>query len=171
MMSALLKDPMFFYGISFALFFAFIYFKVRKPLLGWVDGEILKIRQELDEAKRLRAEAEAALVETREKQQAAMAQSEEIIRQAKLDAEHMKEKAAAELQEILARQERMATERIKLAEHEAEAEIRAAAVNLAVKIAQESLIRNAEGEMGGKLVEQAIAEIGSKNLVRQAGMA
>lgn len=166
MMSALLKDPMFFYSIAFVLFFVVIYVKARKPLLGWVDGEILKIRNELDEAKKLRAEAEATLAQTREKQQAAMAQSEEIVRQAKLDAEHMKQKAADELKEILARQERIAAERIKLAEREAENEIRATAINLAMKIARDTLSANAGGEIGGKLVDQSIAEVSSANLVR-----
>ncbi len=166
MMSALLKDPMFFYGIAFVLFFVLIYVKARKPVLGWIDGEILKIRNELDEARRLRAEAEAALIVTREKQQAAMAQSEEIIRQAKADAEHMKQKAADELREILTRQERMAAERIKLAEREAEAEIRSAAIDLAVKISRESLLsRGATDELGARLIDQSIGEIGSKKLI------
>lgn len=169
MMSALLKDPMFFYSIAFALFFVVVYWKLRKPLLSWIDGEIFKIRHELDEAKKLRAEAEAVLADTRAKQHAAMAQSEEIVRLAKLDTEHMKQKASDELREILARQERMAAERIRQAEHEAESEIRAAAIRLAVNIARETLAQRADGEMGRKLVEQSIAEIGSVNLVRRAG--
>ncbi|MER2519126.1 MAG: hypothetical protein ABTQ34_00360 [Bdellovibrionales bacterium] len=165
MMSALLKDPMFFYSIAFVLFFVVMYVKVRKPALGWIDGEILKIRQELDEAKRLRTEAEVALIATRDKQQAAMARSEEIVRQAKEDAEHMKQKATDELSEILARQERLAVERIKLAEHEAEAEIRAVAVDLALTIAREALARNISGALSAQLVDHAISEVGSKKLV------
>jgi len=156
-MNGMMQDPMFWYAVAFAIFIALAYWKVRRPVLDWLDSEISKIRDELAHAKQLRAEAEATLLEYKKKYAAAMAEAEEILRFAKEEAVQVKVQAEADLKASLARHEQQATDRIRHAEAEAIAAVRAAAVDQAMFLARKTL--GEQGDSGGKLADQAIAEL------------
>ena len=158
-MDHLLNDPMFFYSIAFVIFVSLAFKYGRAPLLGWVDGEIAKIRAELDEAKALRAEAEIALADYKLKQTAALSEAEAIIRNAQVEANRLREQAATDLQTAMARQQQQAADRIRLAEAEALTAVRRAAVDLALKMAEEQLAAGLQAGNAGGLTDQALAEI------------
>jgi F-type H+-transporting ATPase subunit b len=152
----MLADPMFWYAVAFAIFAALAYWKVRGPLLSAIDAQIAKIRDELDRAKQLRKEAEATLAEYKKKYAEAMKEAEDIIHYAKEEAENLKKQAAADLKAALARHEQQATERIRLAETEALAAVRAAAIDEAMSAARKTL---EAGSGAGALADQAIADL------------
>lgn len=156
-MSHLLHDPVFFYGVAFALFLVVAWKFVRKPAVGWLDSEIAKIREELDQARKLRAEAETALANGKAKQAAALAEAESIIQHAKEEAERLKVKAEADLKYVLEKREQHALEHIRHAEAEAIAEVRAAAVDLAMGMVRKTLADQIDDAAAAKLVDQAIA--------------
>lgn len=158
-MNEMLKDPMFFYGIAFVVFLALVYRFGRVGIVAWIDGEILKVRAQLDEAQKLRADAEATLAEYKENQAKAMAEAEELVRNAKDEAARLKTQAEIDLKASLARHEQQAAERIRLAEAAAIAEVRQRAVDLAMDIARQSLGSKLQGETGAKLIDQAIADL------------
>ncbi len=158
-MKDLLKDPMFFYGIAFVIFLALAWKHGRKPILGWLDSEILKIRNELDQARKLRVEAETMLAEYKVRQATAMADAEAIVKHAKEEAAQLKAQAEADLKDALARHEQQALERIRIAETEAMAEVRAAAVDLAMDMASKTLASQMDEATAGKLADQAIADM------------
>jgi F-type H+-transporting ATPase subunit b len=158
-MSAMLKDPMFFYGIAFVIFLGLAYRYGRKPLSAWIDSEILKIRDELDQARQLREDAEAMLQDYKAKQKAALAEAEEIVANAKAEAESLKVQAETDLKNALARHEQQAIERIRIAESEALRDVRTATIDLAMSLATQALSSNLDEASAAKLVDQAIAEM------------
>lgn len=158
-MSHLLEDPMFFYAVAFVIFIALAYRFGRAGFLGWIDGEIAKVRHQLDEAQKLRAEAEATLVKYKVLQVEAAAGAEAMIRDASQEAVRLKAQAEADLKASLAHHEQQASERIRLAEAAALAEVRQRGIDMAMAIARQTLEAKLQGEAAAKLVDQAIADL------------
>jgi F-type H+-transporting ATPase subunit b len=160
-MKDMMQNPMFLYAIAFFIFVALAYIFGRKPALQWLDGEIAQIRNELDAARQLRAEAETALADCKEKQARAEAEALLIVSMAKEEAATMQKQAAEDLATALARHEALATERIKMAEADAIADVRTAAINAALASARKTLAENMSDVDANKLIDQAIADIPS----------
>lgn len=158
-MSEFFKDPMGLYTVAFLIFVGLAYRYGRSGMLGWIDGEIQKVRSQLDDAKKLRDEAEKTLVEYKGRQAAALAEAEYLIRNAKEDAVRLKAQAEADLKASLARHEQQAAERIKIAEAEALSQVRQHAVDLAMKMAHQNLETKMQGDAASKLIDQAIADL------------
>ena len=158
-MEDMLKDPMFFYAIAFAVFVSLAFVKGRKPLLVWLDGEVQKIRDELDQARALRAEAESVLADYTARQATALAEAEAIISHAKIEAERLRVKAETDLRHRLAMQEQQAAARIRNAETAAIASIRNAAIDRAVEAARATLASGLDEAAAAHLMDQAIASL------------
>lgn len=155
----LLHEAVFYYAVAFVIFWALIYRFASKPALKWIDGEIEKISAELATAHELRAEAEAALAESKGKQAKAEKEAKVIIEMAKKEAEAMRKHAETNLETILNRQQQLATERIRIAQDNAIAVVRAAAIDMAMDIARKNLSDHLSDDDAARLVEEAIAEI------------
>jgi F-type H+-transporting ATPase subunit b len=156
--ASLISNPTVWYAGAMAVFFAGVLRYASKPILGALDVEIDKIRKELEEAKRLRAEAAASLEEYRSRQKAALSEATKIIEQAKKDAARVRAEAEAEMKASLERHERKAAERISMAEEEALAEVRAAVIEEAVAIARRTLESKLDVAAIERLAGEAIAE-------------
>lgn len=139
-MSALLSDSTFWAFLGLIVFFALIVVigapgMVTKAL----DQRADSIRAELEEAKRLRGEAQERLAAYERRQREAEQEAEEIIEQAKVEARYLREEARKDLAERLERRTQMAERRIAQAQAQAEKEVRALAANLAVEAAEKLL--------------------------------
>ena len=106
--------------------------KALGPMLKSLDARAARIKAELDEAQRLRDEAQHLLAEYKRKQRDAVKEAEEQMRAAQEEAERQRERAEADLAASLKRREQQALDRIAQAETEALAEVRTLAVDLAV---------------------------------------
>lgn len=155
----LLREPVFFYAVAFVIFWAIIYRFARKPALKWIDAEIEKISAELTTAHELRAEAEAALAESKAKQATAEKEATVIVEMAKKEAEAMRKHAEANLQAMLERQHHLATERIRIAQDNAVTAVRNAAIDMAMDMARKNLSGNLSEADAARLVEEAIADV------------
>jgi F-type H+-transporting ATPase subunit b len=155
----LLQDPGFWYAVAFVIFIGIAFKFTRKPATAWLDDEIAKIRQELEQARRLRAEAEASLAEYTKKQAIAMADAEAIVQQAHDDAIQVKSKAEADLQAALERHEKQALNRIRMAENEAVTQVRDATIDAAMQLVRKALSEQIDDVTSTKLIEQAIKEL------------
>ena len=158
-MSELLKDPVFFYAIAFVLFIAIAYAKGKKPILEWLDGEILKIRSELDQARSLRFQAEETLAEYKAKQAEALAHAAAIVQHAKQEASQMKAQAEIDLKAALVRHEKQALERIRMVETEALASVRNSLIDMAMTTARQVLASQLDSAVAERLIDQAISDI------------
>ncbi len=161
-MSALLHDPTFWTAVAFVLFVVAVFKPAKKALLAGLDGRIAQIRTEVEEAQRLREEAQALLASYQRKQREAAQEAENIVRQAKEDAVLHRAETEKAMEELLKRQEALAVEKIAQAEAAAVQEVRDIAVDLAIAATEKILADKVRGELSDRLVEKAIGELPQK---------
>ena len=149
-------------------FYILIAFLVAVGILirqGWgqvaraLDARAQSIRHQLDEAKRLRAEAEALLAQFQRKQRDAIAEAQEIITRAQAEAERVAKQGEADLEAAIKRREEQARDKIAQAEIKALAEIRTAAVDVAMAAIRVLLAQALDPARGSRLIDQAIEDL------------
>jgi len=157
-----LSDPTTWVFIAVVLFFAFLaYFKVHKKIGAALDARSDAIREELDEARRLREEAQQLLASYQRKQKEAEAQAEEIVKQARSDAENMAVQARKDLAERLERRATQAEAKIANAEAQAMGEVKAKAADLALDTAETLLRTKLTAGDKSKLIQEGIKQMGA----------
>ena len=156
------SSPEFWVAVAFIIFVGLIVWKGLTPILAALDSRSNRIRQQIEEARSLRAEAERALGEANRKVREATRETEGILAQARAEAERLKRQSAENLEATLKRREQNALDKIGQAETRAVDEVRARAVEVAVAATARLLSEQMDGTRGDKLVEDAIAEVGRK---------
>jgi len=156
--AGLVGDTNFWVLVSTAIFALIAYKKGRKPILDMLDSRTAKIKAELEEAERLRIEAQDLLSESQKKHRDAIQTAQKIIDNAQQTAKRLEEEAQAKLEDSLKRREEQLLDRINRAEAAAVQELRDQAADIASRAA-ETLIEEALAKKGSKLVDDAIAEI------------
>lgn len=136
----MLENPTFWVAVSFFGFLAFLaYLKVPAMLASTLDARAVAIRSELDEARRLREDAEKLLADYKSKGAAAESEARVIIENARREAETIAVEARKALKETLERRTRLAEEKIQRAEVQAVSEVRSIVVERAVAAAEKVL--------------------------------
>ena len=159
----ILMNPTFWVGLCFFLFLGLlVYKKVPEMIVAALDKRAETIRQELDEAKRLREEAQAILADYQRKQKDAEKEADEIIRLAKSEAEALAAETRAKLEESLERRTRLAEDKIARAEEQALGEVRAAAIDVAISAAEQIIDKKMTPTASAKLVDDSIKGLKSK---------
>ncbi len=155
----LFADPEFWVLIAAVIFVAAVWKPARKAVLGSLDERGARIRAELDEAQKLREEAEQLLAQYQQREREAAAEAEAIVAHAREEAERIAAQSARDLDEALVRRQRLAEERIAQAEAKALDEIRAVAVDVAIGAAREVIVAQIDEERGAALLDAAIAAL------------
>ena len=152
-------DATFWALISLVIFLAVIvYLKVPGKIAEGLDKRADTIRDELDEARRLREEAQALLAEYQRKQREAEAEAEDIVREAKADAERLTAETNQALEEMIERRTKAAEAKIAQAEVQAVAEVRTMAADLAVAAAGRVLSEKVTGDTADDIIAQGAPE-------------
>lgn len=147
-------------AVSFVIFAAILlYLKVPKAIAAALDGRGARIRSELDEAKRLRQDAEKLLAEYQARQRQAAADAEAILSNARAEAANIVTEAHAQAEAMMIRRTRMAEDKIAAAERAAEKDLRARAATLATEAARRIIAEQSTPAEQAKLTDQAIAEL------------
>jgi len=150
----------FWVAVAFVLFIGVLgYFGVHKLILSSVDQRRDKIKAELDEARRLKEEAQALLAEYQRKQHEAEEEAAGIIAGAKAEADRMVVEANAKMEEFVTRRTKMAETKIAQAEAQAVSDVRAAAADAAVAAAEKVLTESVKGDVADKLVAKGIEDL------------
>jgi F-type H+-transporting ATPase subunit b len=157
-----LRDPETWVAVAFIIFIAAFAKPILKAMNKGLDDRGARIKANLDEARRLREEAEALLSEYQAKQKSAAKEAADLLARARDEAETLRKDAAANLEAMLKRRERMALDKIAQAEAQALADVRNEAVDLAVAAAREILTRHLSLDRAGALIEQSIGELEKK---------
>ena len=157
-----LHEPETWIAVSFVAFLVVAGRAIVRMVNKGLDERSAKIRRDLDEAQRLRNEADALLAEYKKKQQEAARETGEILERARAEAETFRKEAAAALTASLGRRERAALDKIAQAEAQAVAEVKDQAVDLAVAAARRILEQQMAGPKAASLVDQSIAELDRK---------
>jgi F-type H+-transporting ATPase subunit b len=155
----LLHEAEFWVLVAFVIFVAGVWKPMRRAIDGALDARANRIAAELDEARRLRDEAEALLAEYQQKQREAEGDAQAIIAHAKEEAELLAARAQQDLQQALERRTRLAEERITQAEAKAVDEIRAAAVDVAIAAARDVIASGLDENRRAALVDAAITAL------------
>ena len=162
-MAELLHEAEFWVAVAFVIFVGIVvYAGVPAMMVRALDGRADRAKTELDEARRLRQEAESLLEEYQRKQQNAEAEAQQIIRDAQREGERMRAEAAAKIDDFVARRTRMAETKIGQAEAQALADVRAAAADAAVAAAEKILAQSVKGKVGDDLIAQGLADVKAK---------
>ena len=155
----ILHEAEFWVLVAAVVFVALAGRKVFGALASGLDARATRIRGELDEARRLREEAEKLVAEYRAKQQQAAAEAEAIVAHAKAEAERIATQSARDLELALERRQHTAEERIAQAEAKALDEVRAVAIDVAIAAAREVITAQIDERRGGMLIDEAIVAL------------
>jgi F-type H+-transporting ATPase subunit b len=162
-MTGLFEDPTFWVAVGTVIFLGLtVYLGVPKMVGKMLDDRAAAIKAELEEAKRLRQEAEALLKEYRAKTANATQEAQAIVDAAKSAAERMAADARAQLAVQIERRGKMAEEKIAQAEAEAIADVRAAATATAAAAAAEVIGKQTTEAKGDALIDSAIRDLRAK---------
>ena len=158
-MAELLRDAEFWVLAGFVIFLGLVGRTGWRLLKGGLDARAKQVTDQLDEARRLREEAQRTLDEYRRKQEQALKDAAEILAAAKEEAELMRREGEEELKRSLAAREAQAKDRIAQAEAAAVQSVRAQAVELAIRAATGLMPEAIDQARAGTLVDQAIEEL------------
>jgi F-type H+-transporting ATPase subunit b len=157
------SNPLFWVLVAFLAFLGIVlYYKVPAAIAKMLDDRADGIRKELDEARKLREDAQALLADYQRKAREAETEAQTIVDQAKREAEALAADARKALVESLERRSKIAEEKIARAESQALSEVRATAVETAVSAAHELLKTRASGSVGDALISQSINDLRGK---------
>jgi F-type H+-transporting ATPase subunit b len=154
-----LHEAEFWVLVAAVIFIVAVGRKVGPMITGGLDSRAARIRGELDEARRLREEAERLVAEYRAKQQEGAADAEAIVAHAKAEAERIAAQSARDLERALERRQRLAEERIAQAEAKALDEVRAAAIDVAIAAARDVIAAQINEQRGAALLDAAIVAL------------
>jgi F-type H+-transporting ATPase subunit b len=156
-------DAEFWVAIGFVLFVVLLgYLRVHGMIVGALDERRGRIKAELDEARRLKEEAQELLAAYQRKQQEAEREADAIIDGAKAEAERLTAEAKTKMEEFVARRTKMAETKIAQAEAQALADVRAAAADAAVAAAEKILVSATKNEVADRLLAQGIEQVKTK---------
>jgi F-type H+-transporting ATPase subunit b len=162
-MIGLLNEPEFWVAVAFLFFCGvFVYFGAHRMILDAVDHRRIRIAAELDEARRLKEEAQRLLAEYRRKHGAAESEAASIIASARGEAERLAAETKTRMEDFVARRTKMAEQKITQAEAQAVADVRAAAAEAAVAAAEKILTDKVKGQVADQLLTRGIDELKSK---------
>lgn len=163
MMELLAHDTGLWVTISFIVF-AFIAFKLgRKSVVGGLDARIEEVKGEIENAERLRVEAQELLAQYQRKQRDAEKEAKEMIDHAKEQAKQLRKTAETDLAELMDRRETQLSERMRRLEENAVAEIQNHAADLAVAATTEMIVQTLDEKTNAALNEESIKSL-SKHL-------
>ncbi|OHB29353.1 MAG: ATP F0F1 synthase subunit B [Phenylobacterium sp. RIFCSPHIGHO2_01_FULL_69_31] len=154
----------FWVGAGLLIFLAIVIFVAKAPraVAAALDGQAAKIQSDLDEAARIREEAQRLLQELQAERDAAQRQAEDMLAAAQEQVRLFEADAKAKLEESLARRQKLTEQRIQIAEAQAAADVKAAAAELAAQMAERVLTQRLTGAKSDPLIDKAIGQLAGK---------
>ena len=140
----------------------FGYFGIHRTLLKALDSRRDRIKADLDDARRLKNEAQKLLAEYRARRETAVREADEIVANAKAEAERIAAEAKTKMDDFVARRTKSAESKIAMAEAQAMADVRAAAADAAVTAAAMVMSQSVKGSVADDLMAKGIADVRAK---------
>lgn len=145
--------------VSLAIFLALaiILGKLPQRIAGALDARIAAVKRQLDEARAIRAEAEALLADAKARQDASRSDAEAIVARAHSEAAELTAAAEKAAADTIARRTAAAEAKIAAAERAAEAELRAEVARQVTVAAGALIASKADAAVQSRLTDEAIA--------------
>jgi F-type H+-transporting ATPase subunit b len=158
-----LQDAHVWEGIGLAiLVIGFIALRLPGHALAALDARGERIQAQLDEATKLREEAQRLLADIKTQREATERQAAETLAIAQAEAERLAAESKVKLEEQIRRRGELAERRIALAESQAAAEVKAAATDLAARAAEAVLAARLAQSASDPLIDPAVAQVATK---------
>ena len=148
-------------ALGFVFFVALVWKKAGAALAETLDTRSVKIKSELDEARKLHEEAKSELDSLKGLKRDAEKEAKTIVANAKAAANRIRETAAQKAVETVARREAQAAAKIQASEAALVNELRAKAASLAVDAARELIAEKMDEDASLKLIETSVKQIAS----------
>lgn len=161
-------NPRTWIGIAFVIFYLLVGKKLWAVVTGLLDKRAAAVRTALDEAARLRTDAEAMLRDATAQREQAVKDSQAMLEHARAEAAQLGETARAEAAAAAKRRERMAMDRIAAAEKAAVDDVRHAAADIATTAARRVISDNFGADQDAALIDRAIQTLPSALAGRRA---
>jgi F-type H+-transporting ATPase subunit b len=145
--------------IAVLIFLGLVGKQIVAAIVKMLDDRSSEIRRQIDEATRLRAEAEAMLKDADARKNEALARAQEMLAAASRDAEMLAAKLVSDAHAVAKRREQMVKEQVAMARNAALEEIQREAASLAHRAAEIVLRQTVNTEQGGQLIDSSIADI------------
>lgn len=156
-------DATFWAFIALVIFLGIIFYMKVPGMMGKsLDERANRIRNELDDARRLREEAQQLLAEYQRKRKEAEQEAGEIVAAAKREASTLVSEATKKTEEYVARRTALAEQKIAQAERDAVSEVRSSAVDIAVEAARAVLAAKVDAKAGADLFKSSVQELKAK---------
>jgi len=153
-------DATFWALVALIIFLAVVvYLKVPGMIGKSLDDRAEKIRNELEEARKLREEAQALLAEYQKKRKEAEKEAGDIVDAAKREAEMITTEAKQKTEEYVARRTALAEQKIAQAEADAMEEVRGSAVDMALAAATKIIGDKVTGDTATDLFKKSLDEV------------
>ena len=150
----------FWVAVAFGVFvLILLYYRVPNLVAKSLDDRAEAIRKELDEARRLREEAQTLLADYQKRHRNVGQEADAIVQQARREAEAFAHETRVSLKDTLERRTKQAEEKIARAETQAVDEVRAAAIDVAMAAAERILREKTAGSSGASLIDQSIRDL------------
>jgi F-type H+-transporting ATPase subunit b len=155
----MLMNPEFYVLLAFLIFFGLFGRVLWRAVAGMLDGHANVIRVELEEAAKLRAEAEQMLRDAQAARAAALDEARDILTRSRAEAANVTQAAYAEAEAQARRRERLALDRISAAEKAVITEIQQIAADVAVQAARVVIAETLSTADDAAIVDHAIAAL------------
>lgn len=145
--------------VGLVLFLALlVYFKVLQMAVQYLDARAKRIKDELDEALRLREEAQEVLAEYQRKHAEAEKDAQEIIAAAKHEVAAIIAESRAKAEEYVKNRNKLAEQKIAQAEADAVRMVSSAAIDLAVSTARTLIAKELDSDKANELIKESLCE-------------
>ncbi|MEO0410976.1 MAG: ATP F0F1 synthase subunit B [Pseudomonadota bacterium] len=156
-------DTSFLVGASVVTFLAvLVYLGVHKTMAKALDDRAAKIQGELDDARKLKEEAQSLLAQHQRRQREASKEAGEILAHATEEAKAIRAEVKGEVKTMVERRTRLAEDRIKAAEAAAVKDVRKVAVEVATAAAQSVIAKHMTTDAQQDSIDKAIGELDKK---------
>ena len=155
------SDPTFWVAVSFAIFVALMV-KPSRKILAALDARAGRIKAQIEEAQKLREDAQHLLAEYQRKQRQAIEEAGQILAHARAEAARHREQTAQALELSMKRRERQALDRIAQAEVQAVEEVRQVAADVAIAATRRLLESGLDQATRSEMIDAAIKELPQK---------
>lgn len=133
--------------------------KVPSFITGFLDERSIRIQKDLNEAKRLKEEAEALLLSYKAEDAKARKESADLIAHAKKEAERIINEAEVEMANYLVRGKELVEQRMGYAENEVRKELQDLVVKLSSEVAENVLSTEVDLQTQKDLLKGSFTEL------------
>lgn len=157
----MLSDPQFWVAVAFVIFIAAIFNPVRKMLSSSLDSKINEIKENIEEAEKLRNDSQVTLSEIKKRQNEVKLEIKEIHTNSKEKIKILETQAQIKLSEQISKKEMLAKEKIEQMTRDANLMIQQHITQTAISASLAAIEKKLDKEEKQNLINKSIKDFGS----------